>query len=76
MSVPGTIVPSGPLVVADNSTPSFLVTPSPGWALNAVKVDGLPVPLINNFDGTYTYIFPSVHANHALVAVFSLLPPA
>ena len=77
--IPVTITPSGPLVVADGATPSFLIkapggtvktakTAGTGFSLFDVQVDGSTVVPTNNGDGTYTYTFPPVHGNHTLTA--------
>ena len=67
MSNPGTIQPSGPLVVAAGAIPSFLITPGQGFDILNAKVDGVSVTVTDNHNGTYTYIFPPVHMSHALV---------
>jgi hypothetical protein len=67
MSSFGSIIPPGPLVVADGATPSFLITPGQGLGLVDATVDGTSVTVTDNHDGTYTYIFLPVHGNHALV---------
>lgn len=59
------------LLVTDGATPSFLITMH-GWVLVSVTLDGNPVTPTNNGDGTYTYNFTPVHANHALLIRYTL----
>jgi hypothetical protein len=59
------------LFVADGATPSFLITMH-GRSLTGVLLDGHPVTATNNGDGTYTYNFTPVHANHALLIEYSI----
>jgi hypothetical protein len=58
------------LLVSDGATPSFLITMH-GWSLVSVMLDGNPVIPTNNLDGTYTYNFTPVHANHALLITYN-----
>jgi hypothetical protein len=67
MSALGTIVPPGPLTVAAGATPAFVITPSQGLGIDTCTVDGIPVTVTDHHDGTYTYTFTPVHANHLLV---------
>ncbi len=69
MSNPSTIIPPGPLVVADGATPSFLIKPAVGYLIFSATVNGNMVSPFNNGDGTYTYTFPPVHGDQALVVI-------
>ena len=53
------------LHVADGATPSFLITMN-GSGFQVATLDGYPIQLTNNQNGTYSYNFTPVHANHIL----------
>ena len=60
----GTITPSGRMPVGRGETPSFTMTPQPGYRLQTVLVDGKPV------GAETTYRFDPVSANHTISAQF------
>jgi parallel beta-helix repeat protein len=62
----GTISPAGPVRVRWSQTPTFTVTPYPGFHVDKVLVNGVPVTPTS---GRYT--FPKVEANHSIVAYFA-----
>ena len=72
MPILGTITPTGPVTVNDGSTPSFYIQSSgSGIFIHDVLVDGTSVFTgVPNTLSSWTYIFPVVHANHTLTAVF------
>ena len=64
----GSISPMGSLGVNAGGTQKFVVTPSAGYAINNVLVDGTAVALA--IDNSYT--FTNVTATHTIVANFTL----
>jgi len=66
----GTISPSGAVSVSYGSTESFTVTPSTGYNVSKVLVDGATVATIPAVGGTYT--FSNVTAAHTISATFTL----
>ena len=60
----GSISPNGASTVNYGATPSFTITPAPGYYIASILVDGVAVAT----DSTYT--FTSVTANHTIVASF------
>lgn len=60
----GTITPSGRVPVGRGETPSFTMTPQPGYRLQTVLVDGKSV------GAETTYRFDPVSANHTISAQF------
>ena len=60
----GTITPSGRVPVGRGETPSFAMTPQPGYRLQTVLVDGKPV------GAETTYRFAPVSENHTISAQF------
>ena len=63
----GTISPSGKISVAEGSAPTFRITPSTGYKISSVKVDGVEQGAITS------YSFQNVSANHAITAAFQLI---
>ncbi|MBI2957352.1 MAG: hypothetical protein HYY32_00775, partial [Chloroflexi bacterium] len=69
----GTISPSGAVVVAENASQTFTITPNTGNIVANVVVDGVSV------GSPRTYIFTNVTAAHTITAKFNaepLPPPA
>ncbi|HJV48709.1 MAG TPA: kelch repeat-containing protein [Geothrix sp.] len=64
----GSISPSGVVTVNYGASQAFTVTPSAGYQVAGVTVDGLAQGAL----GTYT--FSNVTTNHTISATFSLLP--
>ncbi len=64
----GTISP-GSINVNYGDTPSFTVTPNNGYFILNLRVDGAPV--LSSMVGS-TYTFPSVTANHTIIASFAI----
>jgi hypothetical protein len=64
----GTISPSGTVTVSDGSSPTFTISPLPGYAVATVTVDGSPVGAVS------TYTFTNVSANHTIAATFVSAP--
>ncbi len=61
----GTISPSGSVKVAKGGSQTFAITPSEGWSILAVLVDGASVGAAS------TYTFKDVQASHAIAATFA-----
>ena len=64
----GTITPSGTVTVNSGSDQTFTITPSPGWEIEDVFVDGMSMGSVS------AYTFSNVTANHGISAVFAELP--
>ena len=60
----GSISPSGTVAVAYESSQSFTITPSNGYKIINVTVDGVSIGAVNN------YLFGNVMANHTIKASF------
>lgn len=67
----GSISPSGALVRAEGSNQAFVITPSSGYTIAAVTVDGASVGAVSN------YSFNDLETNHTIRATFSAVqtPP-
>jgi len=63
----GSITPTGTVAVADGGNQTFLMTPSSGYAVADVQVDGVSVGAVSS------YTFTAVHAAHTINAVFSVV---
>ncbi len=63
----GTISPAGAVSVPNGSSLTFTITPSAGYVIGTVTVDGLSQGAI----GTYT--FTNVTANHTIAATFTAI---
>jgi hypothetical protein len=64
----GSISPAGTVTVYEGSSQTFAITPSGGFAVSSVTVDGSPVGAIS------TYTFSNVTGNHAIAASFVSAP--
>jgi subtilisin family serine protease len=64
----GSIAPSGSTTVNCGDDITFTITPDPCYAIQAVVVDGVAVPMPS---GTYT--FNDVSENHSILATFALV---
>ncbi|MBI5441217.1 MAG: hypothetical protein HY900_08405, partial [Deltaproteobacteria bacterium] len=64
----GTIGPSGVREYVYGSTPSYSITPAPGYNLTDVLVDGVSAGAVTS------YTFPSLTASHTIQAVFTVKP--
>ena len=64
----GTISPSGAVTVYEGSTQNFVITPSAGFAIASVTVDGSPIGAVS------TYTFSNVNENHTIAATFVVAP--
>ena len=62
----GTISPSGAVLVAPNASQTFTITPSAGYSIAAVLVDGVPQGPVPT---TYTFIL--VNIDHTISASFT-----
>ena len=60
----GTISPTGTVTVSRNASRSFTITPSTGYSIDRVIVDGSSVGAVS------TYTFSNVTANHTISASF------
>jgi hypothetical protein len=60
----GTISPAGTVTVSRNASRSFTITPSTGYSIDRVIVDGSSVGAVS------TYTFSNVTANHTISASF------
>lgn len=65
----GSITPSGAVSVVDGENQIFQFTPSEGYRLKEVLIDGVNTATSN---GTYTFI--NVTTNHTIKPVFELIP--
>jgi hypothetical protein len=63
----GTISPSGSVVVSEGSSQTFTISPSPGYQIASVLVDGGSVGAVSS------YTFSSVAASHTISATFNRL---
>ncbi|MBP1673787.1 MAG: hypothetical protein H6Q25_1602, partial [Bacteroidetes bacterium] len=61
---PGTITPSGAVVVNAGANQEFTFTPNTGAVIAVINVDNLPVTIAN------TYMFTTVVANHTIAVDF------
>jgi hypothetical protein len=66
----GSLSPSGAVAVPPGGAQTFTITPSAGYTVSEVKVDGVSVGAVSS------YSFGNVTANHTLTASFVLLPPS
>ena len=69
----GTISPSGSVSVNKGDDKEFTITPSEGYVIASLKVDGTEVENPSN-----TYTFPNVTSNHTIVVSFKakdVVPP-
>jgi hypothetical protein len=64
----GTISPSGVVTVAQGGSVTFTVTPTGGYAIQSVTVDGADQGPVR------TYTFTQVTANHVIAAIFAPVP--
>ena len=62
----GSITPSGAVPVDAGTSPTFTLTPDPGYAVADVRVDGTSVGAVTR------YTFPNVTADHSIAASFAL----
>jgi hypothetical protein len=63
----GSITPSGTVPVADGGSQTFTITPSSGYAIADVRVDGVSVGAVSS------YTFTAVHAAHTIDASFRVV---
>ncbi len=61
----GSITPTGSVAVAQGANQTFSITPSAGYAVTSVTVDGSSVGAVTS------YTFSNVQANHTIAAAFS-----
>ncbi len=66
----GTITPAGPVSVLQGSSQIFTITPSAGYQIASVTVDGVSVGKVS------TYSFSNVTAPHTISASFSVISSA
>ena len=64
MGTSGTISPSGTIAVTSGDSKSFIITPSPGYKISYVKVDGVSVGAVSS------YTFTNITSNHTIEASF------
>jgi hypothetical protein len=64
----GTITPTGAVAVVSGGTTTFTMTPSAGYKLSSLLVDGVAVN-----PPTATYTFTAVTANHTISAAFAVI---
>ena len=63
----GAISPTGPVTVNPGASQTFTITPSAGYAISDLKIDGTSItPVIS-------YTFPNVTASHTISATFEKL---
>ena len=63
----GSISPSGKVDVWAGESQTFNITPSSGYEISNILVDGIPVGAVTS------YTFSSVNSNHTIIATFSSL---
>jgi uncharacterized repeat protein (TIGR02543 family) len=70
----GSISPSGSVSVNYGENKTFTITPNTGYHIADVKVDGTSVlsNVVDNHDGTFSYTFTNVTANHTIDATFAI----
>ena len=66
--VGGSIAPAGTVSVPDGGSQTFTITPSSGYAIADVQVDGVSVGAVNG------YTFSAVQTAHTIHAEFSVAP--
>ncbi|HUL45215.1 MAG TPA: T9SS type A sorting domain-containing protein [Bacteroidota bacterium] len=64
----GTISPAGAILVDSSKGQQFTISPSPGYGVDSLIVDGLKI------DSTFSYTFSSVTANHTIRVTFKRIP--
>ena len=64
----GAITPAGPQTVAAGSDVTFAITPSAGYYVETLKIDGTAVQPVKS------YTFTNVQANHSIEATFAASP--
>ena len=64
----GAIAPAGPQTVTAGSDATFSITPSAGYYVETLKIDGVDV------QPTKSYTFTNVQANHSIEATFAASP--
>ncbi|HWQ66073.1 MAG TPA: PKD domain-containing protein, partial [Methanospirillum sp.] len=64
----GTISPSGSVFVNRSADQAFVITPSSGYSIGSVMVDGISVGSVSS------YLFSNVSSNHVISATFSIVP--
>jgi hypothetical protein len=62
----GSISPTGTVTVSEGASQTFTITPSTGYDVSAVTVDGSPVGAVTS------YTFAAITANHTISAAFSI----
>ena len=67
----GSIVP-GTQIVNYGATPLFTITPSVGYTVSTVLVNGVGVSFTTDASGVATYTFPAVAADQTLTATFAV----
>jgi hypothetical protein len=65
----GTVLPSGAISVPSGGSKTFAITPSSGYKIGMVVVDG------SNVGAVTSYTFSNVTANHTIGATFSPIQP-
>ncbi len=75
----GTIDPNTPVTVNYGEDQAFTFTPDTGYHLTSVIVDAgtadetnVTSSVVDNGDGTYTYTFADVSANHSIAVLFEI----
>lgn len=65
----GTVTPSGTTTVAQGASQAYAITPSSGYNIETLLIDGGPVAT------STTYTFSDVQGNHTISATFVYIPP-
>ena len=67
----GVITP-GTTTVLNGATPAFMITPTLGYSVSAITVNGVNViSNATNVNDVYTYVFPPVSANQTITATMT-----
>ena len=64
----GTISPSGEVNVQSFSSPQFLISANPGYLIDTIYVDGIPLNLPHY--SSYSHTFNNITSDHTLSATF------
>jgi hypothetical protein len=65
----GSISPAGMVVLTEGTDQSFDITPSSGYEVTSLLIDGISVAT------TTTFTFSNVQADHTIEVFFDVIPP-
>lgn len=67
----GSVSPNGTVTVEDGENQGFIITADPGYRIESVLVDGVPVAEFGNGDTSYPYTWENVTADGTLEVAFT-----